>query len=138
VASDKTSASTVVTSGRTDLEIRDMRLANDRMLMDWVRTGISMISFGFTIYMVLSGLRERPDAPSTHPLAQQFSPRNIGLFLCGVGTLSIVMGTIEYVNALRQMGLRPARHTWRPAFILALLLSAAGLFVSLSMLSSLF
>jgi len=138
VTSDRASSRGDTTLRKTALEIRDIRLANDRVLMDWIRTGISMISFGFTIYMILSGFREQPNASETHPLAQQFSPRSVGLFLCGVGTLSIMMGTIEYVNAFRQLGLRPAQHIWRPAFILALLLSAAGLFVSSSMLSRLF
>jgi putative membrane protein len=131
----ESSSSPESVSVRTGQEIRDARLADDRMLMDWVRTGLSMISFGFTIYKVLEGFRERPADLLVHPLAQQFSPRNVGLFLCGVGTLSIVMGTFEYAKSLRELGLRIATHVWRPAFILALLLSAAGLFVTISMLS---
>jgi putative membrane protein len=135
VAGSEHSSSTHAASARTDQEIRDIRLADDRMLMDWVRTGLSMISFGFTIYKVLEGLKESPRDVLTHPLAQQFSPRNVGLFLCGVGTLSIVMGAFEYAKSLRELGLSIATHIWRPAFILALLLSTAGVFVTVSMLS---
>jgi putative membrane protein len=106
--------------------------------MDWVRTGISMISFGFSLYVILTGFQNAPNAAHVHPLAQRFSPLNVGLFLCGAGTLSILMGLGEYVSAMRQLGLHAMRYAWRPSFIIAALLSLAGLFVSLSMLSTLF
>ncbi|MEJ8824851.1 DUF202 domain-containing protein [Variovorax humicola] len=34
-------------------------MAADRSLMAWVRTGLSMISFGFTIYMVIEGFAQQ-------------------------------------------------------------------------------
>ena len=103
-------------------------MAADRSLMAWVRTALSMISFGFTIYKLLQafqasgGVLRRPD-----------SPRNIGLFLIGLGTVSLVMGTIEYWGTLREIVPPNQFRIWRPIFVIALVMSAIGviLFVSI-------
>ena len=42
---------------RTDLAVVQNLMAADRTLMAWVRTALSMISFGFTIYKVIEGLQ---------------------------------------------------------------------------------
>jgi putative membrane protein len=138
VPSDDPSPPVLATPGPTDRELRDIRAGDDRVLMDWVRTGISMISFGFSIYVILTGFRNAPNAADAHPLAQRFSPLDVGLFLCGAGTLSMLMGLGEYMNSLRQLGLHMVRDAWRPSFIIAALLSLAGLFVCFSMLATLF
>lgn len=123
--------------GLVDRELKDIRAGDDRILMDWVRTGISMMSFGFSIYVILSNIHNAPDAADAHPLAQRFSPLNVGLFLCGAGTLSILMGVGEYLVSMRHLGLH-LRDAWRPSFIIAALISVGGLFVCFSMLATLF
>ena len=75
-------------------------LAADRTLMAWIRTSLSMLSFGFAIYNFLHGLRK---AGAIH-LARPDGPREIGLFLTGLGTVSLVIGLIEYMGARRRMG----------------------------------
>jgi putative membrane protein len=76
---------------RTDLATGRTVMAVDRSLMAWIRTALSMISFGFTIYKILDGLQQ-----SGGSLAHDYNPRTIGLFLTGLGTASMVAGTIEY------------------------------------------
>ena len=58
-------------------------MAADRSLMAWIRTGLSMISFGFTIYKCW-----RPSSPAGSILPHENSPRRIGLFLTGLGTIA--------------------------------------------------
>ncbi len=72
---------------RTDLAAQRTALAAGRSLMAWVRTGLSMIGFGFTIYKFLQGFSSqiRPGAA-----------RNAGLFLIGLGTVSVLFGCIDY------------------------------------------
>jgi putative membrane protein len=109
---------------RTDLAVSRTMMAADRSLMAWIRTALSMISFGFTVYKILQGFQE-----SGSVLIAEQTPRNIGLFLVGLGTASMVMGTIAYWQTFKE--LRQIQHfpVWRPSFIIALVMSAFGLFL---------
>jgi putative membrane protein len=80
-----------------------------------------MISFGFTIYKLLQAFQE-----SGGILRRPDSPRNIGLFLIGLGTVSLVIGTIEYWATLKEMSLLHHIRIWRPTLAIALIMSAIG------------
>ena len=112
---------------RTNLAATRTLMAADRTLMAWVRTSLSMSSFGFTIYKVLQGFAE---AGVTLPGAH--TPRFVGLFLTGLGTLAMVMGTAQYAQALRDlrryMDISPAR----PVLMIAVFMSLMGLFLFFS------
>ena len=108
---------------RTDLATGRTILAADRSLMAWVRTGLSMISFGFTIYKILQGFQSAAAATGMH------SPRAVGLFLTGLGTLAIGMGTVEYWGHLQELRVYHPIKTWRPSFIMAMIVSATGIFL---------
>jgi putative membrane protein len=114
---------------RTDLATLRTVMAADRSLMAWVRTGLSMISFGFTIYKLLQTFQEGGVI-----LPNENSPRRIGLFLTALGTVSIVIGTIEYRQTLKVMHQVQHRRAWRPSFIMALIMSLTGVFVFLSLI----
>src|ERR1700742_1402633 len=72
-------------------------MAADRTLMAWIRTSLSMLSFGFTIYKFLEGVQAQ--SPLIHP----HSPQQVGLFLAGLGTLAIVLGTFNYWTTLKDL-----------------------------------
>ena len=61
----------------------------------WIRTGLSMISFGFTIYNYLKTL-------SLEALGKN-DPFEVGLFLIGVGTISILFGAAEYWETVHEL-----------------------------------
>jgi putative membrane protein len=109
---------------RTRLAIDRTLMAADRSLMAWIRTALSMISFGFTIYKLLQGF-----AASGNELAKASSPRAMGLFLTGLGTLAMVFGTVEYWVRLKE--LRRARDLsfLRPSLVMSVLMSLIGLFM---------
>ena len=110
---------------RTDLAVSRTMMAADRSLMAWIRTALSMISFGFTIYKILQGFQE-----SGSKLPAEQTPRNIGLFLIGLGTasiVSIVMGTIAYWQTFKELRLLQQFPMWRPSFVVALVMSGFGL-----------
>ncbi len=112
---------------RTGLAAKRTVMAADRTLMAWVRTGLSMTSFGFTIYRLLQAFQSAGSI-----LPNEHSPRRIGLFLTGMGTISVVIGTIEYWATLRDLKGEYHVGIWRPAFIMALLMSLLGLFLFVS------
>jgi len=113
---------------RTDLAAQRNLMAADRTLMAWIRTALSMISFGFTIYKLLQGFQA-----SGEVLLHPHTPRNIGLFLTGLGTVCMVLGTIEYLGSYRDLRNHMAVNLWRPTFAIALIMSLFGslLFVSI-------
>ncbi len=96
-------------------------LAADRTLMAWLRTSLSMLSFGFAIYKFLES------AASTGALDRPESPRRVGLFLVGLGTAAMVLGLIDYwvtIKAIERTG--PFRLP-RSVLFMSLLLALAGL-----------
>ena len=113
----------------TRLAIDRTLMAADRSLMAWVRTALSMISFGFTIYKLLEGF----EAAGEH-LRRVNTPRDIGLFLTGLGTVAMVMGTLEYWYRLKGLRQSAELRVVQPSFIMALIMSAAGLFIFCSII----
>jgi len=108
-------------------------MAADRTLMAWVRTSMSLSSFGFTIYKVLQGFAE-----SGIHLPHGHSPRVVGLFLTTLGTLAMVMGSVEYVQALRELRKYMEIKLARPAFVMAVLMGLVGLALFISIVTSVF
>ena len=117
---------------RTSLAAKRSMMAADRTLMAWLRTSLSLISFGFTIYKVLQGIESTGGMlPKTH------TPESIGLFLTGMGTIAMVMGTVEYwisIKELHQFNVRFKRST----IVMAIVMAAIGLFTFISIVTRLF
>jgi putative membrane protein len=109
---------------RTDLAVSRTMMAADRSLMAWIRTALSMISFGFAIYKILQDFQE-----SGVNMPAEQTPRNIGLFLIGLGTISMVFGTIAYWQTFKELRLLKHFPVWRPSFVIALIMSGLGLFL---------
>jgi putative membrane protein len=118
----------VLAENRTQLASDRTVMAADRTLMAWVRTALSMSGFGFTMYKLLEGI-----PPQVHTLGHPNAPRSIGLFLTALGTVSMLMGMMEYVEGLRAM--RPTREVSlaRGVFVLSVIVTLldAGLFVAI-------
>ena len=60
-------------------------------------------------------------------LPRESTPRNLGLFLIAAGTLSMIMGKVEYWHTLKSLDVGRPLSIWRPSFIMALVMSVAGL-----------
>jgi len=117
---------------RTDLALERTLMAADRSLMAWVRTALSMISFGFTIYKLLDAFQEKGG-----DLSRAQSPRAMGLFLTGLGTVAMVMGVLEYwyrLKGLRQLG---QFRVVQPTLIMAAIMAFTGLFMFIGIVSKL-
>lgn len=117
---------------RTDLALERTLMAADRSLMAWVRTSLSMISFGFTIYKLLESLQQ-----SGGHVIRDHSPRAIGLFLTGLGTLAMVAGAIEYWYRLDKLRALHHFRVLQPSFVMAVVMSATGLVLFIGIVSRL-
>jgi hypothetical protein len=109
----------------TEPKVADMlaldrtRMAAERTLMAWLRTALSMISFGFTIDTFLNMLQEQSPVSVLRPQA----PRNVGLTLIGIGTGSVatleIHKEVEPGSILQALGPNvhrglPDWGSWRP------------------------
>ena len=72
--------------------------SSERSLMAWMRTSVSLYSFGFTITKFVDYLERQGEG-------SQFSegPRRLGISLIGVGILVLVLAVVEHVQRLRMM-----------------------------------
>ena len=118
---------------RTDLAVSRNLMAADRTLMAWIRTALSMDSFGFAIYKILESFRE-----SGAHLPREQSPRNIGLFLTGMGTFAMVMGALEYRHTMKELRQLKSVKFARPTIIMGFLMACMGLFLFFAIVTKLF
>ena len=114
------------TAEQLDLGTMNTKMSADTALRSWTSMAISTISFGFAIYKILEQNRVEGAI-----LRGANTPRNVGLYLVVAGTIGILMGMVSYVRTLYH--LRPLRHfrLAQPALVMALLISALGLTLSL-------
>lgn len=123
-----TDTSTRVPFLPSDMGEKRTIMAADRTLMAWIRTSLSMLSFGFTIYKFLDAAAEQQQ------LARSDSPQHIGLFLTAMGITAMILGTIGYWMTLRDLQKVEMFRLARPVLVMALIMSVAGvaLFVSIA------
>ena len=109
-------------------EIRTI-MAADRTLMAWVRTSLSMLSFGFTIYKFLE------TAAQQGALARPESPQRVGLFLAAMGTAAMVLGVISYWTTLKDLQRTGAFRLGRPTLLISLIMALAGVALFLAIVT---
>ena len=101
----KLDVNTELAARRTGMAFQRMRLAEDRTLMAVIRTSLSLIGFGFTIYQFFQRLREQD------VITRAAAPRHFGLALVALGVLMLLLGIVYHVQFM--LGLRRLRHSMR-------------------------
>ena len=81
------------------------RMSLERTLMSWMRTGIALIGFGFTIFQFFQRLREQD------VIKKAASARNFGLTLVALGVVMLILGIVYHVMFM--LGLRRVRDNMR-------------------------
>lgn len=108
------------------------RLSIERTFMAWIRTGISLIGFGFTIVQFFQRMQGMDTASGrTMP---EMMPRNLGLALIATGVAGLAMSAWQYHQQITYLwdpafaalaaGPKPRR---TPAFIAAMVLIVIGI-----------
>jgi len=112
------------------LAMERTRMAADRTLMGWIRTALSMISFGFTIFKFLEYAQEQGMKPlmRTHG-----GPREVGLTLIGIGIFALIIACVQHWQFFKKLSADQAYKPWDLAFIVAILIGLLGstMFVSM-------
>lgn len=76
-------------------------MSADRTLMSVIRTSLSLIGFGFTIFQFFQKLKAQ------NVLTRDMAPRNFGLCLVFLGVAILVVGIVYHVQYM--LGLRKER-----------------------------
>ncbi len=85
---------------RTDLAYERTALANDRNLMAWIRTSISLTSFGFTLYKFFQEIIKGENIITERTF---FTPRMVGMILIGMGFFGLLFGLIQYKSDMKRL-----------------------------------
>jgi len=122
IQSQQSPTATDLAGQRTDMAFERTRLAAERTLMAWIRTSLSLISFGFTIYKFLQELGKAEKLT-----LQDNGPRNFGLALIGLGTVALIVASIQHVTLMKELH----KHAARPpktslALVIAIAISVLG------------
>ena len=84
----------------TDLGFHRTFLAHDRTLMAWIRTSLSLISFGFTIDKFFDYLIQAEHLPVPRSL---LGPRRFAMGMIGIGVIALVAATVQYRHTIRTL-----------------------------------
>jgi uncharacterized membrane protein YidH (DUF202 family) len=115
----------VLAQARTDLAIQRTKMAADRSLLAWIRTALSMIGFGFTIYKFFQYM---PEELATGNVRRPQAPRNLGLTLIALGTLALAAAAWQHWNVLKKtIRTSQAQPVWTFPFVVAILVIVIGL-----------
>jgi putative membrane protein len=104
------------------LALERTRIAHERTLMAWIRTSMSMVSFGFTISELFGYLGEL-SGRSVVPAA---GPRTLGLGLIALGTVALIAALIQHAQSLRLLVEPGVRRGPSLALVVAVLMSLGG------------
>lgn len=112
------------------------QMASERTLQAWVRTALSMIAFGFTLYKFLQVMQQQ----STVPVLLPNAPRNVGLALVGIGTFAVTVACVQHWKYMKKLHPDQPYRPWDLASIVAILIGLLGIliFVSIVRTSGLF
>jgi|GEM_PF-484680 len=122
-----TDVSTKLAHERTDLSIVRSYLAVERTLMAWIRTSLSMISFGFTIGKLGQILN---DFEIKGPLGRirTVSIEELAYVLVILGTAALIGAAFQHRMRVRELYAMGLRRQFSITFIVAVVLVVLGAF----------
>ena len=103
--------------------------AYERTMMAWIRTAISLITFGFAVYKLFDVQRD-PGQVNNHLIG----PREFGMILVSIGLLSLVLATWENRRNMRSLEAFYGKLPRSMATAMATLTSLLGILAIIAMI----
>jgi len=101
-------------------------LSYERTLQAWVRTAISLITFGFSVYKLT-------DIVTTKGNQERLGPHEFGTALVAIGFLALVIATVEYSHNIRWIRAEYGQSPRSTSVWFAGIVAALGVFALLLM-----
>jgi putative membrane protein len=123
--------------GETELKLSDVlaiertRMAADRTLMGWIRTALSLIGFGFTIFKFLQSIQSKELASEA---MRPHAPRTVGFTLISIGVFALSIACVQHWNFAKKLKSDQAHSPWDLSFVVAALIGLLGLVMLVSMI----
>lgn len=92
------------------------RIASERTLMAWVRTAVSLISFGFSIPKFFDALQRAGSVKG----APDPTPHTLGALLIALGALGLAGGIVEHLRLVQSIAPRPGQALQHRSAVLVL------------------
>jgi inner membrane protein YidH len=121
------SPSAVTVAARFDLE--RTRIAYEQLMMSWIRTATSLITFGFSIYKFF-----QLDNPGNPRANVWIGPRSFAMSLVIIGLGSLALATWEYRGNMRVLRAQYLKAPSSLSGFVAALISFLGIIALLAML----
>ena len=109
-----------IMSELSDLALVRTAFSSQRSLMSWMRTSVSLYTFGFSIAKFTDYLEQQEQG-----VELSGNPRLLGLLLIGMGILAIVPAVFEHARRIRrmkQLGLPGTSRPYLPSIAAGVLL----------------
>jgi putative membrane protein len=119
----------------TDLALGRTYLASERTLMGWIRTALSMISFGFTIGK-LGQVLEHVHVKGLLRL-RTFSIDGLANLLVALGTVSLAVATVQHWRRMRSLSAVGLGRQRSLGLVVAIVLTLLGAFALTSLVAAL-
>jgi putative membrane protein len=111
-------------------------MAAERTLMAWVRTALSMITFGFTIGKIGQVVRS-VDVKGFLGNTRMMSVEDIAYFLVILGTVALFIATIQHRVRMHELFVMGLRRQVSTSFVVAVMLIVVGGFALTSLVMAL-
>jgi putative membrane protein len=125
-------AKTEVAKKHADWSAINTRFGSERTLMAAVRTSLSLIGFGFTIYKVFESFRQ--SMGDAGPVRVN-SPRRLGMTLVSLGVFVLVAGAWQHWLFLRELKRETDQaFPWSISLTVSVLMALTGVVVFVTIL----
>jgi uncharacterized membrane protein YidH (DUF202 family) len=97
----------------SDLALVRTVYSSERSLMAWIRTSVSLYTFGFSISKFIDFLQEQQKG-----IEVSVDFRRVGLVLIAMGIAAVAFAMADHLKRIQTMcrlGLQPAIRSWLPA-----------------------
>jgi putative membrane protein len=122
----------VVAKKRTDWSVFNTQLASERTLMAALRTALSLIGFGFTIYKFFEAARHT--LGDSGPIRVN-APRRLGMTLVSLGVFVLVGGAWQHWLFLKGLKRETEVHfPWSVSLTASVILALTGLVLFVTIL----
>ncbi len=108
-------------------------MAAERTLMAWIRTSLSLISFGFTVGKFFDYLEADKGKPIRGFIARMLGPDGIGIALVALGTFALLFALVDHLGMLKRLRGEGFQTRRTPTVIVATVLIFLGVVAILSL-----